>query len=127
MLVAKLENKLDADQTIIEGVWMSCFGFFVVMGIEAYTVRSIGWENANYGNLILSLFFILVAVAIKKKNVTLASIGYALPLIHLGLNLDILIGMFDALIFYFVFNAIRALKMYESLPEGPKEETLTQS
>ncbi|MCW9033843.1 MAG: hypothetical protein OQJ97_06440 [Rhodospirillales bacterium] len=122
MLLAKLENKLDANQTIMEGVWMSSFGFFAVMAMEAYTVRYTGWENASYPNLLISLGLLFVAITIYKRKPNLAIIGYALPVLHLALNFDILLAMFDAMILYFIVNGIRAIKLHESLPEGPKEE-----
>ncbi len=122
MLLAKLENQNDADQTIMEGVWMSGFGFFVIMGMEAYTVRYAGWDYASYTNLLVSLGFVLVSYFIWKRNPGPAMIGYAIPLIHLALNFDILIAMFAALTLYFIVNGIRAIKLYDSLPAGPKED-----
>ena len=115
---SKFKNRLDADQAIMEAIWISGFGFFCVMGVEAYAARDRGWEYVSIENLLLSLGFVLTGWLIWKHKTGAAMIGLAMPVIHFALDVNLFIGVLDLLLLYFIWNGISALKAYDTLPEG---------
>jgi hypothetical protein len=122
MLTPKFKHRLDADQAIMESIWLSGFGFFCVLGVEAYAARDRGWEYVSVENLLLSFGFALTGWLIMKRKTKPAMIGLALPVIHFLLDMNLYIGILDILLFYFIWNGVAAIKAYDSLPEGPSED-----
>jgi len=123
MLKAKLKNRQDGDQTIMEGLWANCFATGVIILIEGTTVKNKGYDALTPENLAIAAIFGLGAFFLYKRNLMASYLLILAPFLHLAVNFTTLTPIFTLGMLYFTGNAMRAIKLYDELPAAPENES----
>jgi|GEM_PF-2258753 len=121
MLKAKLNSRQDAAQTIMEGLWANCFATGVIVLIEGVTVKNKGYDALTPENLAIAVLFGIGTFFLYKRNLIGAYLLIAAPFIHLAINFTTLTPIFTLGMLYFSANALRGVKLFDSLPEAPDD------
>lgn len=122
MIKAKLNNRQDCAQTIMEGLWTNCFATGVIILIEGLNVKNKGYDALMTENLVIAFIFGLGTFFLYKRNMMGAYLLILAPFLHLAMNFTTLTPIFALGMLYFSGNALRALKLFDELPELPAEE-----
>lgn len=123
MLKAKLNNRQDALQAIMEGLWANCFATGVIILIEGVTVKNKGYGALTPENIAIAVLFGIGTFLLYKRNLIGSYLLIAAPFIHLAVNLTTLTPIFTLGMLYFTGNAIRALKLFDTLPEAAESNS----
>jgi hypothetical protein len=116
VLLAKINTRDGARQTIVEAIWLAGFACATILGVEGIGAKGFGMAAVKIENVAIALAYVVVGVSLWRRWVAGAALGVVLPVIHLVLDFTVLMIVFDGVVLWFQVNGLRGVLAWRRLP-----------